>query len=134
MAFKKLPQPAAEPTCQRSHCPSSPALTVWLITWAGFPQWRALGWDREVTSDLWTAKAPLSWLALKRARGAPRPGNNQPPTKEDSTAGCDLYPHSLLEDSLVEQAGPSPSSAAKHPHAFWVGHVTWNLHESYGFN
>ena len=45
-------------------------------------------------------------------------------------AGCDLHPRSQLEDSLVEQAGPSLK--AKHPHAFWVGHVTWNLHDSYG--
>ena len=44
--------------------------------------------------------------------------------RQAEAAGCDLHPRSLLEDSLVEQAGPS--FKAKHPHAFWVGHVTWN--------
>lgn len=89
---------------------------------------------RVVTSDLWTADAPLAWLAMKIVHGAlDQEITSLPPRRggQAEVAGHDLHPHSLLEDSLVEKA--APSLKAKHTRAFWLGHVTWNLCESFGW-
>ena len=84
------------------------------------PQWRGLGGTERDHQRPVDCRGPAVLAGSEeRARGAPDQETTSLPPREGQaeTAGCDLYPHSLLEDSLVEQAGPSLK--AKHPHGGW---------------